>query len=116
MDSVREFSINTKKEVSAADAAKEVLTIAFCGIRTFLQFLLYAAEYAISAVYRAVKSEKLVYFLCRYKKIILGVSAGFAIFALVGIVGGMEAGLISFAIGVPVSVALAFAFKFLSDN
>jgi len=116
MDSVRDFSINTKREVSAAEVAKEVLVIALGGVRTFFQFLLYVAEYAVSAVYRAVKSEKLVYVLCRYKKMILGVSAGFAVFALIGIVGGMEAGLISFAVGVPVSVALAFAFKYLSEN
>ena len=116
MDSVREFSINTKREVSAKEAVKAVLAVACGGVRTFLEFLLYVAEYAISAVYRAVKSEKLVYVLARYKKIIIGVSAGFAVFALVGVIGGMEAGLISFAVGVPAAVGLGFAFKYLSEN
>ena len=116
MDSARDFNINVRREASAAETAKEVFAVACGGVKTFLEFLLYVAEYAVSAVYRAVKSEKLVYVLSRYKKIMIGVTAGFAIFALVGIIGGMEAGLISFAVGVPVSAGLAVAFKYLSDN
>jgi hypothetical protein len=116
MDSVREFSINNKREYSAKEAAKEVLTAVLEGVKTFFQFLLYVTEYAVSAAYRAVRSEKLAYVLGRYKKIMLGVSAGVTVFALIGVIGGMEAGLISFAIGVPVSLALAFAFRYLSEN
>lgn len=116
MDSVRDFTINQRREVSAAEAAKAAVAGAVSAVKTFFAFLLYAAEYAISGVYRALKSEKAAYILGRYKKVVLGVSAGFVLFVIVGIVGGMEAGFISLAIGAPVAVGLSFVFKFLSDN
>lgn len=113
MDSVREFNVNIKREVSAKEVAAVAAHEAFEAVKTFFEFLLYIAEYAVSAAYRAVKSEKFAYIIGKYKKTVIGVSAGFAIFAAIGIVGGMEAGLISFAVGVPVSVCLILAFRVL---
>ena len=83
-------------------------------VKTFFEFLLYITEYAVSAVYRAVSSKQALYFLGKYKKVILGVSAGIAVFAAIGIAGGMEAGLISLGIGTPLTLGLLFAFKLLS--
>ena len=116
MDSVREININVRKKVSTAEVVKEVMYCAAEAVKTFFLFLLYITEYAISAVYRAVSSKKAVYVLGKYKAVIIGISAGFAIFAAVGIVGGMEAGLISFGIGVPVTVGLVAAFKLLCNR
>lgn len=116
MDSVKDFNINVRREVSAAEVIKAVITGAASAVKTFFAFLLYAAEYAVSGIYRALKSEKAAYVLGRYKKVMIGVSAGFVLFVIVGIVGGMEAGLISLAVGFPAAIGLSFVFKFLSDN
>lgn len=116
MDSVREFNVNIKREVSV----KEVAAVAAHGtleaVKTFFEFLLYIAEYAISAVYRAVKSEKAAYIIGKYKKVVIGVSAGFILFAAIGIAGGMEAGLISFGIGFPLSIGLFLSFRLLGKR
>ena len=113
MDSVREFNVNIKREIKTKEAAEIVVSGAFEAIKTFFEFLLYITEYAISAVYHTVRSEKAAYIIGKYKKVVIGVSAGFVLFAAVGIVGGMEAGLISFAIGLPLTLGLIFAFKIL---
>ena len=116
MDSVREFNVNIKREVSMKETAALVLHGTCEAVKTFFEFLLYMAEYAISAVYRAVKSEKAAYIIGKYKKVVIGVSAGFVLFAAIGIIGGMEAGLISFGIGVPVSAGLILAFRLLGKR
>ena len=113
MDSVREFNVNIKREVRTKETAEIVVRAAFEAVKTFFEFLLYITEYAISALYRAVKSEKAAYIIGKYKKVIIGVSAGFVLFAAVGIVGGMEAGLISLGIGLPVTLGLISAFRIL---
>ncbi|MBQ7699425.1 MAG: hypothetical protein IJT49_03670 [Clostridia bacterium] len=116
MDSVREFNVNIKREVSVKEIAAVIAHESFEAVKTFFEFLLYIAEYAISAVYRAVKSEKAAYIIGKYKRVVLGVSAGFVLFAAIGIIGGMEAGLISLGVGAPVAAGLILAFRLLGKR
>lgn len=116
MDSVREININVKKKAVTADVVKEAAVCAAEAVKTFFQFLLYMTEYAISAAYRFVSSKQAAYVIGKYKKAIIGVSAGIAVFAAVGIVGGMEAGLISFGVGVPLAAGLFIAFRLLGRD
>lgn len=116
MDGVRDFNIIEKREVRTSDAAKEAAVMTLKAIKTFVEFLIYVTEYAVSSVYRAVRSEKAAYYIGKYKKTVIGISAGFVIFAAIGLIGGMEAGLISLGIGTPVTVALFIAFKLLSSR
>ena len=114
MDSVREFNVNIKREISAKEVAAAAVSAASDALKNFFEFLVYIAEYALSAAYRAVKSEKAAYIMGKYKKVIIGASAGVTLFAIIGVIGGMEAGFISFAVGVPVFIGLSVAFKLLS--
>ena len=116
MDSVRDFNVNIKREVSVKETAAVIAHESFEAVKTFFEFLLYIAEYAVSAVYRAVKSKKAAYIIGKYKNVVLGFSAGFVIFAAIGIIGGMEAGLISLGIGAPIAAGLILAFRLLGKR
>ena len=115
MDSIREpVSIKTaeRERIGAKEALQLVGEAALCA----LQFLLYIAEYAISSVYHFFASEKAAYLLASYKKVICGAAALISVFIAVGIIGGMEAGLISLAVGAPLFLILCGAFKLLSGE
>ncbi len=116
MDSVRNINVKAKEQISAKQLSKELAADMAEAAKTFLQFLLYAAAYALDAVYRAVKSEAAAYFIGKYKKVLIGVSAVFVLFAAIGIAGGMEAGLISFGIGFPLSIGLFLLFRLLGKR
>ena len=116
MDSVREINVNIKREVSVVQTAAVIAHESFEAVKTFFEFLLYIAEYAVSEIYRAIKSEKAAYIIGKYKKVVLVFSAGFVIFAAIGIIGGMEAGLISLGIGTPVAAGLILAFRLLGKR
>ena len=116
MDSARDFDINVRRQVSFTETAAAVAAETAEALKCFFEFLLYITEYAISEAYRAIRSEKAAYLLGRYKKAVLGGAAFVAVFAAIGIAGGVEAGLVSAAIGVPVFIALCVAFRFLSRD
>ena len=116
MDSVRNINVKAKEQISAKQLSKELAADMAEAAKTFLQFLLYVAAYALDAVYRAVKSEAAAYFIGKYKKVLIGAAAMISVFVLIGVIGGMEAGMISFGVGVPVSAGLVAAFKLLSSR
>ncbi len=115
MDSIRNpISINVREKERIT--AGEVMSALGEVLGSFFAFILYIAEYAVSSVYRFFASEKASYLLGRYKKVVCGISALFAVFAAVGVIGGMEAGLVSLAVGAPVFLILCGAVKLLSGN
>ena len=115
MDSVRNITgINAKQapKVTVKDVAEQLGSAAL----TFFRLLFYITEYAISSVYRFFASEKAAYLAGRYKKFLGGAGALALIFVAVGIIGGMEAGLISLAVGAPVFLIICGAVKLLSNE
>lgn len=115
MDSIRN-PVNMRTAERERVSTRDVLAALGEAAATVLSFLLYITEYAVSSVYRFFASEKAAYVLGRYKKVICGVSALLAVFIAVGVIGGMETGLISLAAGAPLFLLLCGAVKLLSNN
>lgn len=115
MDSVRNI---TAVDVRRAPVmtVKDVAEQAGEAARSLFQLLFYIFEYAVSAAYRFFSSEKAAYVLGRYKRAVCGISALVFVFAFIGIVGGMEAGLISLAVGAPVCLLICGAVRLLCKD
>lgn len=117
MDNCRELvNIRVKENRDLKKEVKEtVYGIASASVAV-LEFIVYVLGYALNGVYRFFRSERAAYVFAAHKKIVCGVAGLTSVFAIAGIVGGIEAGFISLAIGVPVCILLALVIKLVAKD
>lgn len=114
MDSCREIkTVKTNKTVKETAVS---ITDVLASAALLLGFLFYFIGSLADRAARSVRSGRLAYFLGMHRRTVYGIGAGAAALLLIGAVGGIEAGLISLAIGTPLCIALAFAVKLLTDD
>ena len=115
MDSCREINtVKTNKTAKREAALSLSDVLASAGL--LIGFLFYCAGSLADRAVRSVRSGRFAYFMGLRRRVIYGVGAGIAVFALIGAVGGIEAGLISLAVGTPLCIALAVLIKLLADD
>ena len=115
MDSCREiktYKTNGRTEKRASETLSDVLASA----AMLFGFLFYFIGSVADKAARAVRTGSFAYFMGLHRRAVCGIGAGIAIFTLIGIVGGIEAGLISLAIGTPLCLGLALAVKIFAED
>jgi hypothetical protein len=115
MDSCREIS-KIKTEKTAVREALPTFTDVIASVGLLFMFAAYLIGATVNRAVRFVRSGKFAYFMGLRRRTVYGVCAGVAAFALIGAIGGIEAGVISLAVGLPLCLGLALAVKLLTDD
>ncbi|MBQ3869543.1 MAG: hypothetical protein II777_03260 [Clostridia bacterium] len=115
MDSCKDIKIVRTGKVSkreALDTVKDVIA----SVGLLFAFIAYFIGSVVSKACRSVRSGRFAYMMGLRRKALFGIGAGVAAFALIGLIGGIEAGLISLAVGVPLCFALIIAVRLLTND
>ena len=115
MDSCREIK-TYKTNVKTEKRSSVTLTDVLASAAMIFGFIAYFFGAVADKAWRAVRTGSFAYFMGLHRRAVCGVGAGIALFTLIGIVGGIEAGLISLAIGTPLCLGLALAVKLFADD
>lgn len=100
------------KKVTPTEYAADMIA----SVLLLFKFILYTAGAGVSFVWRSLKNGSFAYFIGSYKRAVFGIGAGALLILFIGLVGGMEAGLISLAAGAPLCIAALLGAKLLSRD
>lgn len=115
MDSCRELR-TVKTSRPALKDASQTLSDVLAASALLFGFIFYFIGSLADRAVRSVRTGRFAYFAGLHRRTVFGVGAGIAVFALIGAIGGMEAGLISLAVGAPLCLGLAVLIKLLADD
>lgn len=115
MDSCKRNDRATVNEITVPTAT-EVISAAVGAVASFGAFIVYIISYGITSLLNFLASDRAVYIIEKCGRVFRGISISLGFYIVIGVVGGLEAGLISFAVGVPLCLILFACINIISKD